>query len=178
MSDLMGHWVPAEQIEAVLEICRQAPWHQFQLLTKNAPRLLEFNFPSNVWVGVSAPPTLMFGKRLSQAQQARMLERMLGVLDRVDVQVRWMSIEPLSFDIAPLLVDCPLEWAVIGAATNGPKTYQPEPHWVQNTLDVLDAQGTPVFFKGNLIWEPWRDECPQQSIASDLLRERDHLFVS
>lgn len=59
MSDLMGAWVPDEQIEDVLDICRRASWHQFQLLTKNAPRLLKFNgrIPSNVWVGVSAPPS-------------------------------------------------------------------------------------------------------------------------
>ncbi len=77
MSDLMGHWIPDEQVEAVLDICRQAHWHSFQLLTKNAPRLLNFKFPPNVWIGMSAPPTFMFGKRLSLAQQARMLNRML-----------------------------------------------------------------------------------------------------
>lgn len=161
MSDLMGAWVPAEQVEQVLDICRRASWHSFQLLTKNAPRLLEFDFPNNVWVGVSAPPTHMFGKRLTFEQQKRMVTRQLDVLRQVHVPVRWMSIEPLSFDIAPLLVDSPLEWAVIGAATNGPKTYQPEPEWVQNALDVLDAQNTRVFFKGNLEWEEWREEFPE-----------------
>jgi len=74
--------------------------------------------------------------------------------------VRWMSIEPLSFDIAPLLVDSPLQWAVIGAATNGSKAYQPKQEWVENVLRVLDSQDTKVFFKGNLIWQPWREEFP------------------
>lgn len=160
MSDLMGHWVPKEQVEQVLDICRQAHWHQFQLLTKNAPRLLEFEFPPNVWVGVSAPPSEMFGKPLSFTQQQRMVVRQLDVLSKLQVPVRWMSIEPLSFDIAPLLEGSPLEWAVIGAAANGHKTYQPEPTWVQNVLDVLDAQGTAVFFKGNLVWQPWREMFP------------------
>jgi protein gp37 len=161
MSDLMGHWVPAEQVEQVLDICRKAHWHTFQVLTKNAPRLLEFDFPPNVWVGVSAPPTIMFGKQLSLKQQARMLERMLTVLRKVNVPVRWMSIEPLSFDIAPLLVDSHLQWAVIGAATNGARTYQPRPEWVENVLNVLDEQGTKVFFKGNLEWPTWREEFPE-----------------
>jgi hypothetical protein len=31
---------------------------------------------------------------------------------------------------------------------------------VQNVLDVLDAQGTKVFFKGNLQWHEWREEFP------------------
>lgn len=161
----MGHWVPAEQVEAVLDICRRAPQHSFQLLTKNAPRLLEFDFPENVWVGVSAPPSLMFGRRLSLAQQERMVSRQLDVLRRVKTPVRWMSIEPLSFDIASLLVDSPLEWAVIGAATNGPKTYQPRAEWVQSVLDVLDAQDTAVFFKGNLEWDPWREALPEHLLA-------------
>lgn len=160
MSDLMGHWVPAEQVQRVLEVCREAGWHQFQLLTKNAPRLLEFEFPSNVWVGVSAPPSQMFGRTLSFAQQQRMVVRQLDVLGRVRVPVRWMSIEPLSFDIAPLLHRSPLEWAVIGAATNGHKTYQPEPQWVENVLNTLQSQGTRIFFKGNLTWDPWLEEMP------------------
>lgn len=164
MSDLMGHWVPAEEIEQVLDICREAQWHDFQLLTKNAPRLLEFDFPSNVWVGVSAPPSQMFGKPLSFNQQQRMVTRQLEILAQLNVPVRWMSIEPLSFDIAPLLENSPLEWAVIGAATNGNRTYQPEPEWVENVLNVLDKQNTTIFFKGNLDWKDWREHFPQTSV--------------
>ncbi|MBZ0321392.1 MAG: phage Gp37/Gp68 family protein [Anaerolineae bacterium] len=160
MSDLMGYWIPDDQVEAILDICRRAPWHQFQLLTKNAPRLLEFEFPPNVWIGVSAPPSFMFGKRLTQSQQAKMLTRMLDVLEKVDTPVKWMSIEPLSFDIAPLLEESHLQWAVIGAATDGPKAYQPQPAWVENVLKVLDGQGTRIFFKGNLVWDEWREEFP------------------
>ena len=173
MSDLMGHWVPAEEIEQVLNICREADWHDFQLLTKNAPRLIEFDFPPNVWVGVSAPPTHMFGKKLSFRQQQRMVTRQLEILNQINVPVRWMSIEPLSFDIAPLIENSPLEWAVIGAATNGNKTYQPEAVWVQNVLDVLDAQATAIFFKGNLVWKPWREELPsthERSLPMEKLR--------
>lgn len=163
MSDLMGHWVENDQIEQVLEVCRQAPQHTFQLLTKNAPRLKKFEIPRNVWVGVSAPPSFMFGKRLSIELQSRMLRRMIDVLDDVDVPIRWMSIEPLSFDIAPLLVNSNLQWAVIGAATYGAKAYQPRDEWVENVLQVLDAQETKVFFKGNLIWDDWREDFPTDS---------------
>lgn len=160
MSDLMGAWVPEDHILQVLDVCERAPWHTFQLLTKNAPRLQQFKFPANVWVGVSAPPSIMFGKRLSLMQQTRMVERTVKILKAVDVPVRWMSLEPLSFDIAPLLVDSQLQWAVIGAATNGRKDYQPDPEWVVNVLETLDAQGTRVFFKGNLHWHDWREEFP------------------
>lgn len=172
MSDLMGHWVPTEQIEQVLDICRQADWHTFQLLTKNAPRLREFNFPSNVWVGVSAPPSTMFGRKLSLAQQKRMVKRQLDVLNQINVPVRWMSIEPLSFDIAPLLENSNLQWAVIGAATNGRIAYQPDPKWVQNVLDVLENQAG-VFFKGNLDWDPnnWLEEPPIIKVTDSQLTQ-------
>ncbi|MDZ4763537.1 MAG: DUF5131 family protein [Chloroflexota bacterium] len=173
MSDLMGHWVPADQIEQVLDVCRRASHHTFQLLTKNAPRLLDFDFPANVWVGVSAPPSIFKGKPLSQRQQERMVIRQMEILDQVKTAVRWMSIEPLSFDIAPLLVNSPLEWAVIGAASNGAKTYQPERVWVENVLRVLDAQRTGVFFKGNLAWDAaaWREDFPVTSTEMLLLGE-------
>lgn len=166
MSDLMGAWVPDSEIDLVLDICRQAHWHTFQLLTKNAPRLRKFSFPDNVWVGVSAPPTIMFGNKLSLRTQIRMLQASLGVLQVIDVPVRWMSIEPLSFNIAPYLINSHLEWAVIGAATNGKATYQPQSEWVSDALDVLDAQGTRIFFKGNLDWTPWREEFPDPRIVA------------
>ena len=164
MSDLMGHWVSDEQIEQVLDICRQASWHTFQLLTKNAPRLLRFSFPDNVWVGVSAPPSIMFGKTLTQHQQERMVIQQLKTFRETEASTKWMSIEPLSFDIAPLLTSCELNWAVIGAASNGAKTYQPKREWVENLLQVLDAQSIPVFFKGNLEWAEHRAEFPTYQV--------------
>lgn len=169
MSDLMGVGVEDDQIEQVLDVCRSASWHTFQLLTKNAPRLLKFTIPDNVWVGVSAPPSIMFGRHLSLEQQSRMLKRSLEVLRNINVPVRWMSIEPLSFDIAPLLEESDLQWAVIGAATSGSKTYQPKAEWVEHVLDVLDRQETRVFFKGNLVWNSWREEFPESVPAQSVL---------
>lgn len=166
MSDLMGSWIPEEQIKAVLDICRQSPKHHFQLLTKNAPQLLKFKdiLPPNVWVGVSAPPSFMFGKPLSLDQQHRMVERQLDVLRQLPSPIKWMSIEPLSFDIAPLLTNSGLQWIVVGAASNGNITYQPERVWLDNLLNEMDRQGIKVFFKGNLskdLVDRWREEMPE-----------------
>lgn len=171
MSDLMGHWVPDDQINAVLDICRRAPQHTFQLLTKNAPRLIKFDFPANVWVGVSAPPSEYMGKPLSAEQQSRFVTSALNILASVNAAVRWMSIEPLSFDIAAVfeayrngktrIYPLPLEWAVIGAASNGPKLYQPKTAWVRDLHYTLDTNRVPVFHKGNLDWTPHREDFPQ-----------------
>lgn len=164
MADLFGHWVPDDQIRQVLRVIADNPRHTFQSLTKAPARLLKFinEFPNNMWVGVSSPPDFMMGNELSQSQKERMLARSLDVLAQVrdSGRVVWMSIEPLSWDVAPLMADHPLSWAVIGAATNGPKKFQPNPHHVSTLLDVLDKTQTPVFFKGNLDWSPRREDFP------------------
>lgn len=172
MSDLMGHWVPKEQINQVLLTCEKASHHIFQLLTKNAPRLLEFEFPPNVWAGVSAPPSFMHGKALSHEQQEAMVMRQLHILNAKDGLIRWMSIEPLSFDIEEVFMDwltshgkLPLEWVVIGAASNGPKLYPPDREHFENLLLLMDTWKIPVFFKGNMeclmgTTADWRDSFP------------------
>lgn len=164
MSDLMGAWVPNEQIRAVLDVARRADWHQFQLLTKNAPRLLKFKdeFPPNLWVGVSMPPSVMFGKELDYNQQCRMLASSLARLEELHGVIRWMSFEPLSFGVLSILrnFDRPIDWAVIGAASRGKQYYQPKQFHVEELLDWLDRRQIPVFFKGNLDWSPWREEFP------------------
>lgn len=164
ISDLMGAWVSDDEITSVLDACKRAHWHTFQLLTKNAPRLLKFDFPPNVWVGASVPPSVMLGRELNREQQERMLSRTLDVLEQVNAPVRWMSIEPLSWDMASAFKSHKLQWVVIGAASNGRTVYQPEPAWVVRMLNIMAASDTPVFFKGNLRGNAgvirWREEFP------------------
>ncbi len=162
MADLFGSWVPQTHIDLVLVTVARAHWHTFQVLTKNAPRLLQFkdDLPPNLWAGVSIPPTFFRGERLELRQQVKMFARALDVLGQLPVPVRWVSLEPLSFDVADLLRDAPVQWAVIGAATRGAKAYQPKREWVKRVLDVLDGRRIPVFFKGNLEWEPRRSAFP------------------
>lgn len=163
MADLFGHWVPKEQILEVLDIMRRAHWHTFLILTKNPRRLMEFNpFPDNVWVGASitgGPLT-----RVDNAKQALMVY--LRYLSAVQALVRFMSFEPLWFDAASVLrrwresLLLPLDWAIIGAASNGPKTYQPEPQWVEALIRSLRHSNLPIFMKGNLQWHPFLTEFP------------------
>ncbi len=165
MADWMGRWVSDDQIQAILDVCTRAYWHDFQALTKNAPRLLRFKYPENLWVGVSSPPDFMFDKRLSPSSRNAMLVRSLGVLSelrRNQKVLTWMSIEPLSWDISPIVADFPdaLDWAVIGAASSGIKYFQPKPEHVQRLLNLFDAWHVPIFFKGNLEWTPHREEYP------------------
>jgi protein gp37 len=167
MADVFGAWVPDEQIEAVLDTCRKAQQHIFFVLTKNAPRLLKFEFPDNVWVGASSPPDFMFGKALSVEQREAMLHRTLKVLTEVKAKVRWMSIEPLSHDYSSIFRQYPaaLNWAVIGAASDGKRKFPPSEEDLRNTLDVLDDWAVTIFYKGNMRSLPyaaanWREAFP------------------
>lgn len=178
MSDLFGAQVPKEWIDWVMDCIKRCPQHIFISLTKNPPRLQEIKlFPDNIWVGISAPPTFMFGKELTQDQQFAWLERGLKILDGLDVAVTWISIEPLSFDLSAHLVQFGkrLKWAVIGAASNGSKTFQPDQEDL--TMAIYAMKGRPVFFKGNLSKElaqkvagGWRAEFPEVPYAEPMER--------
>ncbi len=165
MADLFGHWVPEEQIRQVLAVMREAHWHTFQTLSKYPIRLPEFNpFPENAWVGVSLPA----GHLMPEKGAVRALSAYLRQMQHIQARIRFMSIEPLWFDAGQVLRQwadehgtLPMEWVIIGAATNGPKVFQPEKVWVEHLLEVLGDYNIPVFFKGNLKWSPWREEFPQ-----------------
>lgn len=167
MADNFGHWVPEGQINAIITECWGNPQHKVQFLTKNLVRVKQFDIPTNCWIGASVPPTFMWNKRLSLKQQEALLIRTLKTFSEVREYfsgVLWMSIEPLSFDIAPYLdqygVD--LNWVVIGAASNGRTYYQPKREWVDRILEWADHQGVAVFFKGNLEMPQnlWREDFP------------------
>lgn len=124
----------------------------FFSLTKNPERFREFagdRWPRNWLVGISVPPTYMFGKKLSPAQQATMLRKWLEFLCESPAQSRWISIEPLSFDVSEIIRPFAdqLHWAVVGAASNGGALYQPHFGDLAAVQRVLKC---PVFFKGNL----------------------------
>lgn len=156
MSDLFGSYVPAEQVDAILAAMRNAPQHAYQSLTKAAPQVLKYvnDLPPNLWVGASSPPDFFMGRELNREQQAAMLRRALKVLREVKERagnIVWMSAEPLSWDITSVLDDGhPLDWIVIGAASCGKQTFQPEPAHVKALLEVMDRTRTPVFYKGNI----------------------------
>lgn len=171
MSDAMSRDVEAEWVEMMLATMKECPQHIFQLLTKNPVRLSEFSFPENCWVGVSVPPSAMSWtkdqtKTLSLKQQATMYKRWLEFLGKSDAKVRFTSIEPLTWDCSEIIAEAKgiLDWAIIGAASNGKEIFQPDEAIFGRLLEALD--GIPVFFKGNLDTRlasrlgGWREEFP------------------
>lgn len=178
MADLMGAWVQEEHRHAIFDVMEQTPQHIYQCLTKNAPGYARYpnSLPRNMWAGVSSPPDHMLGQDLSDGQKLRYLNRALRVLTDIAIyggNVTWMSFEPLSQDWAWVVKGWPnaLKWAVIGAASDGRRYYPPEEKHVRELVDVLDSQGVPVFFKGNLKSLPWaarnwREEFPTVEVSA------------
>ena len=156
MSDMFAANVPEGHVRAILAEMRKAPHHTYQSLTKAAPQLLQYlpDLPPNLWVGCNSPPDWFMGRRMSHDQQKSMLRRSLAVLREVKEKtgnIVWMSAEPISWDLTSVIDDeHPLDWIVIGAASDGRRYFQPEPGHVHKLLTVMDATSTPVFYKGNI----------------------------
>lgn len=164
MGDLFGGWMQNEEIEKVLKVADDNPQHVFFTLTKNPHRMRHFDFPDNVWTGISAPPTEMQGRKIDQM---KLTDRWLNDLWLTNSKIHWMSIEPLTIDIAPALERYSiLEWAVIGAGSSGKTYFPPALDVFQNVQAELDRQSVKSFYKGNLksLTEPhglpWREEFP------------------
>ena len=172
MADLFGSWVPQAQVLQILNTIRRAPWHIFMLLTKNPYHLRNYyantmgganGIPSNVWVGISVPA----GRNDDPKRASETFTSFLTALHFVPLDVRFISFEPLWFDVTAALKRhltlyqmLPFEWAIIGATSHRGSKYQPASSHVQNLLAICDEHRIPVFFKGNLEWSPWREDFP------------------
>lgn len=155
MSDLLGNKVTRDQINLVIDCMQSCPQHIFFVLTKSPFRLIQFRWPKNCMVGVSAPPTWMHGKKIDEHAQRTMYRKSLKFLADCDATHRFTSIEPLSFDVAEIIrehrrseKERAVAWAIIGAASDGTRLYQPLRHDLINCF--LALRGVPVFLKGNM----------------------------
>lgn len=188
MSDLFGHWVDEANVRQVMQAMGTAPQHAYQSLTKAPKRILKFmnDLPANLWVGVSSPPDFFMpetavphpafkgtgmkpSRPMDLNQKVRYMASTMDVLRQVKAHgnLTWMSLEPVSWDMAAYIgPDHPLDWAIIGAASNGRAYFQPEASHIQKLLDIFDATNTPVFFKGNIrplitkMGGRWREDFP------------------
>jgi len=140
MGDLFGSWVPTEWIEAVLAVCREAPWHHFMLLTKNPRRYAEFTpLPANVWLGVSGTTPSEVAARGD-------------ILRGIETDgFKFVSVEPIKPGAwRPGTVGDSLDafdWTIVGCET-GPKAPPPDVEGVRAIVDHV-AASTTLFLKGN-----------------------------
>lgn len=135
MSDLFHKDVPISYIQAVFDTMRRANWHQFQVLTKRADRLLEVSpqleWPGNVWMGVSV-------------ENAACASR-IACLVQSGAQVKFLSLEPLLGPIPSLDLNG-VDWVIVGGES-GPLARPVRPEWIADLRDQCLKADVAFFFK-------------------------------
>lgn len=135
MSDLFHDDIPLSFIKKVFETMNKAYWHNFQILTKRAERLLELAsklpWADNIWMGVTV--------------EAYPYKHRIDLLKEVPAHIRFLSIEPLLSSLGRLNLN-KIDWVIVGGES-GPKARPMEEHWVREVRDQCIKQETPFFFK-------------------------------
>ena len=135
MSDLFHEDVPLDFILQVFDVMNRASWHQFQVLTKRAGRLLRLDadlpWAENIWMGVSVE-TDRYTDRIETLRQTR-------------AAVKFLSLEPLLSALADLDLSG-IDWVIVGGES-GPHARPMAEEWVVDIRDQCVAQSTPFFFK-------------------------------
>ncbi len=135
MSDLFHEKIGLSYIQEVFAVMKEAHWHQFQVLTKRAERLLELNselpWSSNIWMGVSV-------------EDKRVTDR-IDALCQTDAHIKFLSLEPLLGALPNLKLDG-IDWVIVGGES-GPGAREMKKKWVVDIRDRCAETGVPFFFK-------------------------------
>ena len=122
------------------------PQHTFQVLTKQALRVLEHSLPNNCWIGVSQDG------RYTDVED-------IEKLSYSGASVKFVSFEPLLARIPVVDLDG-IDWVIVGAMT-GPGAVSPEKEWVLDIIKEARDYDIPVFLKDNLHWHEQVREWPK-----------------
>lgn len=137
MSDTFHKDVTDSQIKDILDECEWNDPNVFQILTKRAERLPDFEYPFNVWLGVTV-------------EMARYKSRML-YLKQTNAKIKFLSCEPLLEDLGELDLSG-IDWVICGGES-GCNARPMHPDWVRNIQRQCKEQGVPFFFKQ---WGEWK----------------------
>lgn len=135
MSDLFHKKVPTRFIEEIFFTMNEARWHTFQILTKQADRLVQlssrFKWTPNIWMGVTV-------------ENADHVDR-IDCLREIPAAVRFLSLEPLLGPL-PELNLTNIDWVIVGGES-GPGARPMDPAWALDLRDQCLNAGVAFFFK-------------------------------
>ena len=182
MADLFGDWVPDEWIKQLFEACEAAPQHRFLFLTKNPGRYCHLEragimpkgdnfwfgatFDHSNWPGHDGPHEIP-GRPTTFALHGKMVH------DAGDFYYpaypeknRFVSFEPLLYDIGAHIGSTGAQWHIIGAETGNRKgKVATQREWVEHIVEYSDKNHIPVFMKESLrglMGDDFRQEFPWQ----------------
>jgi protein gp37 len=127
--------VPLDFVRHVFDVCRDAPQHTYQVLTKRSLRLRriaeKLDWPNNLWMGVSV-------------ENAAALPRVDHLRD-VPAAVRFLSCEPLIGPLDELELDG-IHWVIAGGES-GPNYRPVNINWLRGIRDACTAAEVAFFCK-------------------------------
>ena len=137
MSDLFQENVPIEFIQNVFQAMNENPQHVFQVLTKRAGILLEYDkakllkWAHNIWMGVSV-------------EDQRVKER-IALLQKTKAKVKFLSCEPLIGPLPKMNLK-KIDWVIVGGES-GRKPRPMDVNWVLDIQEQCEKADVAFFFK-------------------------------
>ena len=176
MADLFGEWVPDEWIKQVFRACEKAPQHRYLFLTKNPGRYCDLEragiMPKGdkFWFGATFDHSNWNNEKIKGRPVTFSLNGR-PVHDAGDYYYpkypeknRFVSFEPLLYDIGARIGSTGGNWLIIGAETGNRKgKIIPKREWVENIVEAAQITGMKVFMKESLrglMGEDFRQEFP------------------
>jgi len=137
MSDLFHKDVPIEFIQKVFRVMKANPQHVFQILTKRADVLLNYDkeglldWTDNIWMGVSV-------------ESEKVMKR-IDLLRQTNARLKFLSCEPLISPLPNLNLEG-IDWVIVGGESG--KTPRPmKKEWVMEIMEQCKNKDVPFFFK-------------------------------
>ena len=180
MADLFGDWVPDAWIQEVFEACKDAPQHRYLFLSKNPGRYCDLEragiMPkeNNFWFGATFDHSNWPGHDGTHeipGRQTTFALRGKMVHDAGDFYYphypeknRFISFEPMLYDIGAHIGSTGAQWHIIGAETGNRKgKVETQREWVEHIVEYSDRNHIPVFMKESLrrlMGDDFRQEFP------------------
>lgn len=137
MSDLFHKKVPLDFIQKVFKVMNENPQHVFQVLTKRADLLLQYDrqnylkWTHNIWMGVSV-------------EDSRVVDR-VHFLRKTKAKTKFLSLEPLIGPLPKLNLK-KIDWVIVGGES-GRKPRPMNADWVLDIQEQCQKAEVAFFFK-------------------------------
>lgn len=139
MSDTFHKEVSDAYIYSLLQALSLHSKVNFQVLTKRAERLPDFEYPDNIWLGVTV--------------EHPKYKNRIEYLKKTNAEIKFLSCEPLLADLGELDLSG-IDWVIVGGES-GCRARVMHPDWVKNIQKQCQTQGVAFFFKQ---WGEWESK--------------------
>jgi len=135
MSDLFHEEIPFDFVLKVFKVMNENPQHTFQILTKRANVVHEYNqylnWSENIWMGTT----------VEDQENVKRIDYLSGT----GAYIKFLSLEPLIGKISDLNLKN-IDWVIVGGES-GPGARPMKEEWVIYIKDECLRQNVPFFFK-------------------------------